>query len=97
MLFAMVTQPVNKEVVDQKIRELRIPDIGRASIREIVAIVNLIEKETGVEYVRMEMGLPGLPPAEVGTLAEIEALKRGVVAPEDLGQAVDEKQTFRHI
>lgn len=76
----MVSQPIKKEVVDQKIKELRIPDIGHASIREIVAVVNMIEQETGIEFVRMEMGLPGLPPAEVGTLAEIEALKRGVAS-----------------
>ncbi|NOY96526.1 MAG: pyridoxal phosphate-dependent aminotransferase [Chlorobi bacterium] len=76
----MNNSPLKKEVVDQKIKELRIPDIGKASIREIVALVNLVEEETGVKYVRMEMGVPGLPPAEIGTNAEIEALKRGVAS-----------------
>jgi aspartate/methionine/tyrosine aminotransferase len=76
----MENPPLKKEIVDQKIKELRIPDIGKATIREIVAVVNLIEKETGFKYVRMEMGVPGLPPAEIGTLAEIEALKRGVAS-----------------
>ncbi len=76
----MNNSPLKKEVVDQKIKELRIPDIGKASIREIVALVNLVEEETGIKYVRMEMGVPGLPPAEIGTNAEIEALKRGVAS-----------------
>ncbi len=76
----MNNSPISKQVVDQKIAELRIPDIGAASIREIVALVNLVEEETGQKYIRMEMGVPGLPPSEIGTNAEIEALKKGVAA-----------------
>ena len=76
----MKNSPLDKEIIDQKIKELRIPDVGKASIREIVALVNLIEKATGFKYVRMEMGVPGLPPAKVGVDAEIEALKRGVAS-----------------
>ena len=76
----MSNSPLNKVVVDAKIKELRISDVGKASIREIVALVNLVEEETGVKYIRMEMGVPGLPPAQVGVDAEIEALKRGVAS-----------------
>ncbi len=76
----MNSSPISKAVVEQKIRELRIPEPGRASIREIVAVVNAIEAETGVKYIRMEMGVPGLSPSQVGTDAEIDALKRGVAA-----------------
>jgi aspartate/methionine/tyrosine aminotransferase len=76
----MDNSPFNKEIIDQKIKELRIADPGKASIREIVALVNLVEEETGQKYVRMEMGVPGLPPAQVGVEAEIEALQRGVAA-----------------
>lgn len=76
----MSNSPIRKSVVDSKIKELRIADVGKASIREIVALVNLVEEETGVKYIRMEMGVPGLPPAKVGVDAEIEALKRGVAS-----------------
>ena len=76
----MANPPIEKSIVDAKIKQLRIPDIGKASIREIVALVNLIEEESGFKYIRMEMGVPGLPPAEIGTRAEIEALQRGVAA-----------------
>ena len=76
----MSNSPVNKEIVDQKIKQLRIPEVGRASIREIVALINLVEEETGIKYIRMEMGEPGLPPAETGIQAEIEALKKGVAS-----------------
>ena len=76
----MNNSPLNKEVVDSKIKELRIPDIGKASIREIVALVNLVEQESDFKYIRMEMGVPGLPPSKIGVDAEIEALKKGVAA-----------------
>ncbi len=76
----MSNSPLNKTIVDEKIKQLRIPEVGKASIREIVALVNLVEEETGVKYIRMEMGVPGLPPAKIGTEAEIEALKKGVGA-----------------
>ena len=68
------------EVVDNILNKHYNPDLGEATIREIVSIVNEIEEETGKKFIRMEMGVPGLPPSRVGIEAEIEALKRGVAA-----------------
>ena len=76
----MTNSPFSKEIIDRKIRELRISDPGKASIREIVALANLVEEQTGEKFVRMELGVPGLPPAQIGVEAEIEALQRGVAA-----------------
>ncbi len=76
----MNNSPIPQNIVDEKVKQLRIPDVGKASIREIVALVNLVEEETGLKYIRMEMGVPGLPPAKVGVDAEIEALKKGVAS-----------------
>jgi len=72
--------PVNKEIIETAIEKLQIKDFSKATIREVVAIANTIEKETGLEFVRMEMGVPGLPAAEVGVKAEIEALENGVAS-----------------
>jgi len=72
--------PIDYDVVTQKIKESQLPNIGKASIREIKQLVDMIEKETGEKYIRMEMGIPGLPPAEAGVKAEIQALKNGVAA-----------------
>lgn len=80
MCYLLKNAPFNKKVIDEKIRELRIPDTGKASIREIVALVNLVEEATGDKYIRMEMGVPGLPPCQIGVDAEIEALRKGVAA-----------------
>lgn len=76
----MNNSPLDKNLVEEKIKQLRIPDVGKASIREIVALVNLVEEASDFKYIRMEMGVPGLPPAKVGVEAEKAALDRGVAA-----------------
>ncbi len=72
--------PINADIVSSKIKASGIKNIGKASIRELVSLVNGIEHETGEKYIRMEMGVPGLPPPEIGTAAEIKALKMGVAS-----------------
>ena len=72
--------PIDSEIVEHKIEELNVPEIGDASIREIVQLVSSIEAVTGDRYIRMEMGIPGLPPAKVGVEAEIEALRNNVAS-----------------
>ncbi|MEI8007317.1 MAG: aminotransferase class I/II-fold pyridoxal phosphate-dependent enzyme, partial [Bacteroidota bacterium] len=89
--------PINSEVVSRHIRESKIRSIGTASIREIKKLINGIENETGEKFIRMEMGVPGLPPAEIGVQAEIEALKRGVAAiyPDIEGTPILKKEASR--
>lgn len=72
--------PIDFEIVNDKMRELNVTSVGRATIREIKRLVDNIESASGKQFIRMEMGVPGLPPAQVGTDAEIEALQRGVAA-----------------
>lgn len=72
--------PINSDIVSKVINDFGIHPVGRGTIREIVKIVNDIQEETGNEFIRMEMGVPGLEPAEVGVEAEIKALKSGVAS-----------------
>ena len=76
----MNNTPINYEVVKRKIEESELPNIGKASIREIKKLIDGIEQKTGKKYIRMEMGVPGLPAAQVGIEAEIAALKKGVAS-----------------
>ncbi|MCK4664173.1 MAG: pyridoxal phosphate-dependent aminotransferase [Bacteroidales bacterium] len=89
----MNNTPIDSKIVSEKIKELNIPDIGKATIREIVKLVNNIEEETGDKYIRMEMGVPGLPPAKVGIEAEIAALKKGVASDYPMLDGVKELKT----
>ena len=70
--------PINYEVVKKLIEKSGIVEIGKASIRELVSLVNEIEKATNKHFVRMEMGVPGLDSPEIGINAEIKALRAGV-------------------
>lgn len=76
----MSNTPVNQEIVQKYIDQFDIKDLGKASIREIVGLINFIEEESRVEFIRMEMGVPGLPAARVGVEAEIKALESGVAS-----------------
>lgn len=91
--------PFSTETINKLAAESGIPKIGNASIREIVALVNRIEKASGVEFIRMEMGVPGLNPPALGTEAEINALKQGIASIYPAIEGVPElkKETSRFI
>ena len=72
--------PIDFKIVAQKVKDSKLDSPGRASIREVKKLIDEIENATGEKFVRMEMGVPGLPPTKIGVEAEIEALKKGVAA-----------------
>ncbi|MBU0489479.1 MAG: pyridoxal phosphate-dependent aminotransferase [Bacteroidetes bacterium] len=72
--------PIGYDIVSEKIMESGLTNVGQASIRQIKKLVDNIEQASGKKFIRMEMGVPGLPPNRIGVEAEIEALKRGVAA-----------------
>jgi len=76
----MKSTPISSEVVNEVIDAFGIHPAGKSTIRELVKIVNDIEGITGEEFVRMEMGVPGLDPTFVGTEAEMIALRQGVAS-----------------
>ncbi|MEI7980905.1 MAG: pyridoxal phosphate-dependent aminotransferase [Bacteroidota bacterium] len=76
----MKDTPINFEVVQRHIQQSKIRCIGLATIREIKRLINGIEGETGEKFIRMEMGVPGLPANAIGIQAEIDALQRGCAA-----------------
>ena len=76
----MKDTPIKYEIVKQKIEQSGIKNVGTASIREIKRLINDIEDASGEKFIRMEMGIPGLPPVQIGVDAQINALKNGVAA-----------------
>lgn len=71
----MKNTPIDKVLVDNTIRSLGIQDFEKATIREVKSVAASVEKESGVEFIKLEMGIPGLPASEVGVKAQIEALE----------------------
>lgn len=74
----MKPTPISKQIIDQAIQDFGIKDFAKATIREVVAIAQMAEKASGVEFVKMEMGVPGLPPSKYGVEAQIKALEGGI-------------------
>ena len=99
MNLATKNTPVNYQIVSQKIKDSKLDSPGRASIREMKKLIDDIEIATGERFVRMEMGVPGLPPSKIGVEAEIEALKKGVASiyPDIYGIAPLKTETSRFV
>lgn len=76
----MKNTPIPESAVNTAIEQMNIRNFEKATIREVVAIASKLEKDTGTEFIHMEMGVPGLPPSAVGVKAEIAALERGVAS-----------------
>ena len=76
----MKDTPIKRHLIDETIEEFQITDFSKATIREVKAIAAKAERASGVEFIKMEMGVPGLPPSTVGVKAEIEALQNGIAS-----------------
>ena len=76
----MRNTPIERKLIDETIEAFQIADFGKATIREVKAIAAKAEAESGIEFIKMEMGVPGLPPSAVGVKAEIEALQKGIAS-----------------
>ena len=72
--------PIPEHIVNKIVAESGISEVGKASIREIKKLINDIETASGIPFIRMEMGFPGIPACSIGINAQIEALKNGCAA-----------------
>ena len=70
--------PINKELIDKAIYDLGIQDFEKATIREVKAVAAYAEDKSGVEFIKFEMGIPGLPASQIGVDAQIKSLREGV-------------------
>ena len=95
----MKETPVDRQLMDDIIHKYGITDFSRATIREIKAIAAEAEAASGVEFVKMEMGVPGLPPSSVGVEAEIAALRQGVASlyPDINGEEMLKREAARFV
>lgn len=95
----MNNTPIDSQIVTKIISESNIASVGTASIREIKKLVDDIEKATSAKYIRMEMGIPGLPPVQIGIEAEKKALDAGMPAvyPDIFGVGSLKKEIKRFV
>ncbi len=95
----MKATPIKKEIVDGLIAKLGIQDFAKATIREVKQVAAMAEKESGVEFIKMEMGIPGLPAAQVGVDAQVKSLQDGIAHsyPDIQGYPELKKQASRFV
>ena len=91
--------PIKREIVDRLVEELGIKDFAKATIREVKQVAAKAEKSSGVEFIKMEMGIPGLPAAQVGVDAQIKALQGGIAHsyPDIQGAPVLKQEASRFV
>lgn len=68
----------SEELVARAAQELHIANLSTATIGEVLLIAQYLERETGIPFIRMDQGSPGLPINHYGVEAEKAALDRGV-------------------
>ena len=72
--------PFDRSCLRSALERMDIADIAQATIRQSGDIARMMERETGEEFLHLEMGVPGLPPERVGVAAECAALEAGVAS-----------------
>lgn len=73
-------QLIDNAALASVLEQMGIAEISQATIRLSGEIARTLEKNAGVEFLHLEMGIPGLPPSQVGVEAECEALRAGVAS-----------------
>ena len=51
----------SEELVEKAAAVCKVADLSRATIGEVLLVAQYLEKETGIPFIRMDQGSPGLP------------------------------------
>lgn len=71
---------IDRPALDAVLEQMGIADISYATIRQAGEIARTLEREQNMEFLHLEMGIPGLPPARIGVEAECAALQSGIAS-----------------
>lgn len=83
----------SEESVDQAVADLHIADLSKATIGEVLLVAQYLETKTGIPFIRMDQGSPGLPVNRHGVEAEKAALDRGVGSQYPAAAGIPELKT----
>ncbi|MCQ2136166.1 MAG: pyridoxal phosphate-dependent aminotransferase [Bacteroidales bacterium] len=68
----------SEELVNEACRNCHVANLSTATIGEVLLVAQYLEKKTGIPFIRMDQGSPGLPINAYGVAAEKEALDSGI-------------------
>ena len=55
----------SEELVSQVAREMKVADLQNATIGDVLLVASRLEELTGIPFIRMDQGSPGLPANKV--------------------------------
>ena len=86
----MKHQIFSTELVEEAARKMKVANLQEATIGDVLLVASYLENETGIPFIRMDQGSPGLPANRIGVEAEKAALDRGVGATYPAAAGVQE-------
>ena len=89
----MQNRVYSQELVDRVVDELKITDLDQATIGQVVLLASRLEELTGIPFIRMDQGVPGLEPCRIGTEAEKQALDTWIPAIYPAAEGIPELKT----
>jgi aspartate/methionine/tyrosine aminotransferase len=72
--------PIKQQVLNNILAERDLTDVSKTTIRQCAAIAAEMEKAAGEKFLRLEVGVPGLAPGQVGVDAQKAALDNGIAS-----------------
>lgn len=72
---------------------MKITDLDQATIGQVVLLASRLEELTGIPFIRMDQGVPGLEPCRIGTEAEKQALDTWIPAIYPAAEGIPELKT----
>ncbi len=86
----------SKELVQEACLTQHVADLAHATIGEVLLVAQYLEQKTGIPFIRMDQGSPGLPVNHYGVEAEKRALDRGVGSQYPAAAGVPELKEAAH-
>ncbi|MGN0217749.1 MAG: pyridoxal phosphate-dependent aminotransferase, partial [Bacteroidaceae bacterium] len=68
----------SEELVREATEANHVADLSHATIGETLLVAQYLEQKTGIPFIRMDQGSPGLPINKYGIEAEKRALESGI-------------------
>lgn len=86
----------SEELVEEARVKNNVADLSNATIGEVLLVAQYLEQKTGIPFIRMDQGSPGLPANKYGIEAEKAALDRGVGSQYPAAAGIKELKEAAH-
>ena len=86
----------SEDLVEEARIQNHVADLSTATIGEVLLVAQYLEQKTGIPFIRMDQGSPGLPANHYGVEAEKAALDRGVGSQYPAAAGITELKEAAH-